>query len=129
MQKRWEKKQNTYKNYEKALKEAFIKVFEKQEKDIMKEFENSKSYSNKALKLKLDKKYYAVYQLFLKDTIEEIVKSEGDRAMDEIEQEKAFQYNAEVAKKVKNMLTVTAKEVDSVTDSNLLKAIGKATNE
>ena len=86
-------------------------------------------WKSKALKLKLDKKYYAVYQLFLKDTIEEIVKSEWDRAMDEIEQEKAFQYNAEVAKKVKNMLTVTAKEVDSVTDSNLLKAIGKATNE
>ena len=37
MQKRWEKKQNTYKAHEKALKEAFIKVFEKQEKDIMKE--------------------------------------------------------------------------------------------
>ena len=104
-------------------------VFDKQEKDIIKEFDGSKWYSNKALKLKLEKKYYAVYQLFLKDTIEEIIKSEWDRALDEINYEKAFQYNEEIAKKVKASLRVLAKEVDSITDENLLKAIWKATDQ
>jgi hypothetical protein len=34
-----------------------------------------------------------------------------------------------MAKKAKDMLTALAKEVDSVTDSNLLNAIGKAVDE
>jgi hypothetical protein len=45
----------------------------------MKEFEKSeysKSISLKELKLKLNKRYYAVYQLYLKDVVKEIVKSE-----------------------------------------------------
>ena len=59
----------------------------------------------------------------MKDTVEEIVKSEGSRAMNELEIERAFNYNEKTAKKVKEMLTILAKDVDSVTDSNLLNAI------
>ena len=79
--------------------------------------------------LKLDKKYYAVYQLFLKDTVDDIIKSEWERASEEINSKSPFEYDGKMAKKAKDMLTALSKEVDSVTDSNLLKAIGKATNE
>ena len=81
------------------------------------------------MRLKINKKYYAVYQLYLKDTVKEIVKSEWDRALDELDLNKTFQYNEKIARKVKDMITQVAKEVDSVTDSNLLNAIWKATNE
>ena len=136
MIKRHSNKNNRYIVYEKRLREWFLKVFSKQEKAILSEFDknnNWKSFSsyisNKAIKLKLDKKYYAVYQLFLKDTVEEIVKKEWERASKEINAKSPFRYDENIAKEVKEMLTKLAKEVDSVTDEKLLKAIGKATNE
>ena len=129
---RWERKQKVYSWYEKELRKSFLNIFDKEEKDIMKEFEKNgywKSISYKELRLKLNKRYYAVYQLYLKDVVREIVKSEWDRALDELDSNKAFQYNEKVAKKVKDMITQIAKEVDSVTDNNLLNAIWKATDE
>ena len=130
MQKRWIKKQETYTKYEKKLKEWLIKVFEKQEKDIIREFDNNhKSVSNKALKLKLEKKYYAVYHLFLRDVVEEIVKSEWERAMDELDVDKAFRVDEKVKKKLRTSLQKLAKEVDSITDENLLKAIWRSVDE
>ena len=129
---RWERKQKVYSWYEKELRKSFLNIFDKEEKDIMKEFEKNgywKSISYKELRLKLNKRYYAVYQLYLKDVVKEIVKSEWDRALDELDSNKAFQYNEKVAKKVKDMITQIAKEVDSVTDNNLLNAIWKATDE
>ena len=42
MEKRWEKKQETYCVYEKKLRIDLLKVFDKQEKDILKEFDSSK---------------------------------------------------------------------------------------
>ena len=130
MQKRWIKKQETYTKYEKKLKEWLIKVFEKQEKDIIREFDNNhKSVSNKALKLKLEKRYYAVYQLFLRDIVEEIVKSEWERAMDELDVDKTFRVDEKVQKKLKTSLQKLAKEVDSITDENLLKAIWRSVDE
>ena len=130
MQKRWIKKQETYTKYEKKLKEWLIKVFEKQEKDIIREFDNNhKTVSNKALELKLEKKYYAVYHLFLRDVVEEIVKSEWERAMDELDVDKAFRVDEKVKKKLRTSLQKLAKEVDSITDENLLKAIWRSVDE
>ena len=130
MQKRWIKKQETYTKYEKKLKEWLIKVFEKQEKDIIREFDNNhKTVSNKALELKLEKKYYAVYHLFLRDIVEEIVKSEWERAMDELDVDKAFRVDEKVKKKLRTSLQKLAKEVDSITDENLLKAIWRSVDE
>ena len=131
MIKRWENKQVTYRKYEAKLKEWLLKIFNKEEKAIMKEFEEKKWFnpSNKALKLKLERRFYALYYLYLKDTVEEIVKSEGSRAMNELEIERAFNYNEKTAKKVKEMLTILAKDVDSVTDSNLLNAIWEAVDQ
>ena len=129
MIKRHTNKNNRYLIYEKRLREWFLKVFSKQEKAILSEFDKKWFISNKAIKLKLDKKYYAVYQLFLKDTVEEIVKSEWEKASKEIHSKSPFTYDEKIAKEVKEMLWVLAKEVDSVTDDKLLKAIGKATNE
>lgn len=131
MQKRWIKKQETYSKYEKMLKEWLLKVFDKQEKFMIKELENSnywKSFqiSNKALKLKLDKKFYAVYQLFLKDTVNEIVENEGKRAMIELDVDKEFRNTEYIQKSIKLSLQKLAKEVDSVTDTNLLKAVWAA---
>jgi len=122
-------KNNRFLVYEKRLREWFLKVFSKEEKAIISEFENKWFISDKAIKLKLDKRFYWVYQLFLKDTIEDIVKSEWERASKEVDSKSPFKYDEKVAKEVKDMLTKVAKEVDSVTDTNLLNAIWKATNE
>lgn len=122
-------KNNRFLAYEKRLREWFLKVFSKEEKAIISEFENKWFISDKAIKLKLDKRFYWVYQLFLKDTIEDIVKSEWERASKEVDSKSPFKYDEKVAKEVKDMLTKVAKEVDSVTDTNLLNAIWKATNE
>ena len=129
MIKRHNQKNDRFLAYEKRLKEWFLKVFSKQEKTIISEFEKKWFVSNKAVKLKLDKRFYGVYQLFLKDTVEEIVKSEWEKASKEVDSKSPFQYDETVAKKVKEMLTKIAKEVDSVTDEKLLKEIGKATSE
>ena len=56
------------------------------------------------IKLKLERRFYALYYLYLKDTVEEIVKAEGSRAMNELEIERAFNYNEKTAKKVKKRL-------------------------
>ena len=129
--KRWENNQITYRKYEAKLKEWLLKIFDKEEKAIMKEFEEKKWFnpSNKAFKLRLERRFYALYYLYLKDTVEEIVKSEGSRAMNELEIERAFNYNEKTAKKVKEMLTILAKDVDSVTDSYLLNAIWEAVDQ
>lgn len=129
MIKRHNQKNDRFLVYEKRLKNWFLKVFSKQEKTIISEFEKKWFVSNKAVKLKLDKRFYGVYQLFLKDTVEEIVKSEWEKASKEVDSKSPFKYNETVAKKVKEMLTKIAKEVDSVTDEKLLKEIGKATSE
>ena len=129
MIKRHTQKNNRFLAYEKRLREWFLKVFNKQEKTIISEFEKKWFVSNKAIKLKLDKRFYWVYQLFLKDAVEDIVKSEWERASKEVDAKSPFEYDENVAKKVKEMLTKVAKEVDSVTDEKLLKEIGKATNE
>lgn len=129
MIKRHNQKNNRYLAYEKKLREWFLKVFSKQEKAIISEFEKKWFISDKAIKLKLDKKYYAVYQLFLKDTVDDIIKSEWERASEEINSKSPFEYDEKMAKKAKDMLTALAKEVDSVTDSNLLNAIWKAVDE
>ena len=129
MIKRHNQKNNRYLAYEKRLREWFLKVFSKQEKAIISEFEKKWFISDKAIKLKLDKKYYAVYQLFLKDTVDDIIKSEWERASEEINSKSPFEYDEKMAKKAKDMLTALAKEVDSVTDSNLLNAIWKAVDE
>ena len=129
MIKRHINKNNRYLAYEKKLREWFLKVFSKQEKTIINEFENKWFASNKAVKVKLEKRFYWVYQLFLKDTVEEIVKSEWERASKEINAKSPFEYDENVAKELKEMLTKLAKEVDSVTDTNLLNAIWKAVDE
>ena len=61
--------------------------------------------------------------------LEDIVKSEWERASKEVDSKSPFKYDEKVAKEVKDMLTKVAKEIDSVTDTNLLNAIWKATNE
>jgi len=129
MIKRHINKNNRYLAYEKKLREWFLKVFSKQEKTIMNEFEKKWFASNKAVKVKLEKRFYWVYQLFLKDTVEEIVRSEWERASKEINAKSPFEYDENVAKQLKEMLTKLAKEVDSVTDTNLLNAIWKAVDE
>ena len=129
MIKRHINKNNRYLAYEKKLREWFLKVFSKQEKTIINEFENKWFASNKAVKVKLEKRFYWVYQVFLKDTVEEIVKSEWERASKEINAKSPFEYDENVAKQLKEMLTKLAKEVDSVTDTNLLNAIWKAVDE
>ena len=129
MIKRHINKNNRYLAYEKKLREWFLKVFSKQEKTIINEFENKWFASNKAIKVKLEKRFYWVYQVFLKDTVEEIVKSEWERASKEINAKSPFEYDENVAKELKEMLTKLAKEVDSVTDTNLLNAIWKAVDE
>jgi len=129
MIKRHNQKNDRFLAYEKRLKEWFLKVFSKQEKTIISEFEKKWFVSNKAVKLKLDKRFYGVYQLFLKDTVEDIVKLEWEKASKEVDSKFPFKYDETVAKEVKAMLTKIAKEVDSVTDEKLLKEIGKATSE
>ena len=129
MIKRHINKNNRYLAYEKKLREWFLKVFSKQERTIINEFEKKWFASNKAVKVKLEKRFYWVYQVFLKDTVEEIVKSEWERASKEINAKSPFEYDENVAKELKEMLTKLAKEVDSVTDTNLLNAIWKAVDE
>ena len=126
---RWEQKEIRFVWYENKLKWWLLKVFNKQEKDIISEFEKKWFVSNKAIKLKLDKRFYWVYQLFLKDAVEDIVKSEWERASKEVNAKSPFKYDENIAKQLKEMLTKLAKEVDSVTDTNLLNAIWKAVDE
>ena len=122
------KKQTTYKEYENKLKIWLLKIFDKQEKDILNTFDKENK-SIKKIILSLGKKYYSLYYLMLKDEIKNIVSKEWERAIKELESDIAFKYNEEIAKKIKSSLKALAKEVDSVTDSNLLNAIWKAVDE
>jgi hypothetical protein len=70
-----------------------------------------------------------VYQLFLNDVVDSIVEEEGNRAIKEVDKNKSFTYDEHLAKRIKDLIFILAKEVDSVTDEKLLAAIGKAANE
>ena len=132
MIKRHKEKNERLIKYEKRLRDWFLKVFSKQEKSIISKFEKSNNWKwlvTKDLKLQLEKKFYAVYQLFLNDVVDSIVEEEGNRAIKEVDKNKSFTYDEHLAKRIKDLIFILAKEVDSVTDEKLLAAIGKAANE
>ena len=104
MQRRWEEREKRYEEYEKLLKKCFLKVFEKQEKDVLR-------YSKW-----LEKKYGALYYLSLKKWVNEIVQKEWERAMEEVGGEREFVVDEKIVRK---MIQELVEKIDSVTEEKL----------
>jgi hypothetical protein len=65
-QARWEQKIKRNDEYEEQYKKQFLKIFEIQEKDVLKQLKSVKEVKAEQLQLKLDDvKYLALYHLFI----------------------------------------------------------------
>ena len=129
---RWNKKIIRYKSYEDSLKDSFLKIFNKQEEDVLKEIEKefwvkSKNRSLnmiKAFKWLLNKKYYTLYYIILKDEVKALITKEWNRALDEIWSEETYkEKDQKLQKKIREIIREMAKIIDSTTDEKLNEVI------
>ena len=129
---RWNKKIIRYKSYEDSLKNAFLKIFNKQEEDVLKEIEKefwtkSKNKSLniiKAFKWLLNKKYYTLYYIMLKEEVKALITKEWNRALDEIWSEETYkEKDQKLQKKIREIIREMAKIIDSTTDEKLNEVV------
>lgn len=129
---RWNKKIIRYKSYEDSLKDSFLKIFNKQEEDVLKEIEKefwtkSKNKSLnmiKAFKWLLNKKYYTLYYIMLKDEVKALITKEWNRALDEIWSEETYkEKDQKLQKKIREIIREMAKIIDSTTDEKLNEVV------
>lgn len=129
---RWNKKIIRYKSYEDSLKDSFLKIFNKQEEDVLKEIEkefwvkskNRSLNTIKAFKWLLNKKYYTLYYIMLKDEVKALITKEWNRALDEIWSEEAYkEKDQKLQKKIREIIREMAKIIDSTTDEKLNEVI------
>lgn len=134
MQKRWERKQKKYVEYEKDLKEWLLCIFNKQEEDVLKLYD--KMSWTKNLKMSFDDllekyhKYHALYHANLKKRIAKIIKEQWERAMSELNVSTSFmEATDEIKNKTSKMITHLATSVDDVTSEKLKETIYRGVNE
>ena len=123
MQKRWIQKQKKNTEYEKRLKVWFMKIFEKQKQDILKEFDknNKKAFKSDYQMLM---KYYALYHIYLRPELEKLISEEGIRAMSELNVDVEFNINTDkIKKELKQKIQLIAKNVDALTDEKIGKVV------
>ncbi len=129
---RWNKKIKRYKSYEDSLKDSFLKIFNKQEEDVLKEIEKefwTKSKNKtlniiKAFKWLLNKKYYTLYYIMLKDEVKALITKEWNRALNEIWSEETYkEKDQKLQKKIREIIREMAKMIDSTTDEKLNEVV------
>ena len=124
MQKRWVLKQKKNADYEQQLKVWFLKIFEQQKKDILKKFDQEHKKGLKKYNYQLLLKYYALYHILLRPTVEEIITQEGLRAMSELNVDIEFNPNTDkIKKELKQKIQLIAKNVDALTDEKIWKVV------
>ena len=113
MQKRWVLKQEKNADYEQQLKVWFLKIFEQQKKDILKKFDQEHKKGFKKYDYQLLLKYYALYHIFLRPTVEEIMTQEGLRAMSELNVDIEFNPRTDkIKKELKKKIEQIARNVE-----------------
>lgn len=124
MQKRWVQKQKKNIDYEQKLKVWFQKIFDQQKKDILKRFDQDHKKGFKKYDYQLLLKYYTLYHIFLRPTVEEIMMQEGLRAMSELNVDIEFNPNTDkIKKELKQKIQLIAKNVDALTDEKIGKVV------
>ena len=124
MQKRRGQKQKKNAEYEKRLKVWFMKVFEKQKQDILKEFDENNKKAFKTTDYQMLMKYYALYHIYLRPELEKLISEEGIRAMRELDVELEFNINTDkIKKELKQKIQLIAKNVDALTDEKIGKVV------
>ena len=124
MQKRWVQKQKKNIDYEQKLKVWFQKIFDQQKKDILKKFDQDNKKGFKKYDYQLLLKYYTLYHIFLRPTVEEIMVQEGLRAMSELNVDIEFNPNTDkIKKELKQKIQLIAKNVDALTDEKIGKVV------
>ncbi|MFC2494763.1 MAG: phage portal protein [Candidatus Absconditicoccaceae bacterium] len=124
MQRRWVLKQKKNADYEQQLKVGFLKIFEQQKKDILKKFDQEHKKGLKKYNYQLLLKYYALYHILLRPTVEEIITQEGLRAMSELNVDIEFNPNTDkIKKELKQKIQLIAKNVDALTDEKIGKVV------
>lgn len=124
MQRRWVLKQKKNADYEQQLKVWFLKIFEQQKKDILKKFDQEHKKGLKKYNYQLLLKYYALYHILLRPTVEEIITQEGLRAMSELNVDIEFNPNTDkIKKELKQKIQLIAKNVDALTDEKIWKVV------
>ena len=128
MIKRHNKKNERFKKYEKQFEVALKKIFDQERKDILKEIErqldNGKSF--KEISFTMATKYYALYHLFLKEPIKNLIKNEWERAIAELDVNIKFDYASEkIVKDTKKAIQKLAKSTDERTAEKIRKIIEK----
>lgn len=124
MQKRWVQKQKKNIDYEQKLKVWFKKIFDQQKKDILKKFDQDNKKGFKKYDYQLLLKYYTLYHIFLRPTVEEIMVQEGLRAMSELNVDIEFNPNTDkIKKELKQKIQLIAKNVDALTDEKIGKVV------
>ena len=107
--------------YEKLLREGLLKIFTKQENDLLKLVSKRKFYSHsKDLFSFLWKKYYSLYYVVLKEAVIKILKSEWDRALVDINRNEEFNVDDPVVVEgIKELLKILASSVDWYTEEKI----------
>jgi hypothetical protein len=107
--------------YEKLLREGLLKIFTKQENDLLKLVSRRKFYSHsKDLFSFLWKKYYSLYYVVLKEAVIKILKSEWDRALVDINKNEEFNVDDPVVVEgIKELLKILASSVDWYTEEKI----------
>ncbi len=124
MQKRWIQKQKKNTEYEKRLKVWFMKIFEKQKQDILKEFDKNNKKAFKSTDYQMLMKYYALYHIYLRPELEKLISEEGIRAMSELNVDVEFNINTDkIKKELKQKIQLIAKNVDALTDEKIGKVV------
>ena len=129
-QKKWEEKIKRNDNYEKLYTDALLKIFNLQEKDILKQFAK-KTIKAEQLQLKFDEsKYLALYHLLLKPIQDDLVKKEWTIAFEEINLNDIFKiWDPKITKWLYENIDKYAKEIDSTTKTKLIDELNQGLQE
>lgn len=124
-QARWEQKIKRNDEYEEQYKKQFLKIFEIQEKDVLKQLKSVKEVKAEQLQLKLDDvKYLALYHLFIWPTQDELVKKEWQIAFDEINVQDFFKiWDPQIKKYLFDNIEKFWKEIDKTTKEKILAKV------
>ena len=131
---RWNNKVIRLDAYQDSLKILLLKIFSKQEDDVIKLIDKKIKwyFTNRAFSLSsfLGKKYYSLYYVLLKEEVKKIILKEGNRALDEVNSDKEFNVNDPIIiEGIKELIMILAEQVDSITEERLKALVLEAINE
>ncbi len=109
-----------------ALAKAFRRVFAQQEKDIMKQVDDTKGL--KKVLPSLSTTYTQLYITVLTPTLTQFMEQEGQIALDEVVEGASFVVTDAMKQARKQQIVDIATSVDSVTDEKIGKVITEAVN-